>query len=421
MNRLRVVFLMTRKSLRHHRLSTTVTVAIVGLAAGLVMSVFALSHQSELAFTGGDLGFDAVVGARGSKLQLVLNAVYHLETSPGNIPWSLYTAIRDDPRVARALPYAVGDNFRGYRIVGTTIEVFDAFQFRRGETFHVRAGGRVFDPARREAVLGSRVADATGLRVGSTFEPYHGITFDPAAKHTETYEVVGILETTNTAADRVVWIPIEGMFRLDGHVLRGSGERYVPTEGVEIPDEHKEVSAILVRFRTPQAGFVFDQMINRQGDAATLAWPIGVVMSELFDKMGWVNRILEIVAYLVVLVSMGAILASLYNTMNERRREFAIIRALGAHRATLVGAVIAESTVIAALGAVSSFFVHGAIGAIVAAVVRRETGVEVELFAVHPAHWATPLGVIVVGALAGIAPAVRAYAVDVAASLVPQT
>ena len=107
------------RSLRQHLLSTLVTIGSVGLAAGLVMSVFSVAEQSRLAFSGGPVGFDAVLGARGSQLQLVLNTVFHLETSPGNIPWSLYEEVRADDRVALAIPYAVGDNYKGYRIVGT--------------------------------------------------------------------------------------------------------------------------------------------------------------------------------------------------------------------------------------------------------------------------------------------------------------
>src|SRR5438477_2669797 len=179
-----------RRSLRQHALSSTITVISLGLAAGLTMSVFAINNQTYDAFTGGQVGFDAVLGARGSQLQLVLNTVFHLETSPGNIPWSLYQAVKNDPRVTLAVPYAVGDNYRGYRIVGTTDEMFTKFEYQKGRTFHA-ASGRFFDSSRREAVLGSYVSDKTGLAVGSTFNPYHGLVFDPKMRHEEEYVVVG--------------------------------------------------------------------------------------------------------------------------------------------------------------------------------------------------------------------------------------
>src|SRR5438874_9834876 len=129
---MRGLILIVFRSLRQHALSTVVTVLSVALACGLVMAVFSVKQQTHDAFTGGQAGFDAVLGARGSQLQLVLNTVFHLETSPGNIPWSMYTAIAAHPRVTLAIPYAVGDNYKGYRIVGTTPEIFTKFRYRSG-------------------------------------------------------------------------------------------------------------------------------------------------------------------------------------------------------------------------------------------------------------------------------------------------
>ena len=117
---MRALLLIVRRSLRKHALSTTVTVVSAALASGLVMAVFAVAAQSRAAFAGGPVGFDAVLGARGSATQLVLNTVFHLETSPGNIPWTLYKEVSEDSTVELAIPYAVGDNYRGLRIVGTT-------------------------------------------------------------------------------------------------------------------------------------------------------------------------------------------------------------------------------------------------------------------------------------------------------------
>lgn len=152
--------LIIRRSLQQHALSTVVTVLAVALASGLVMAVFAINRQTYDAFTGGNAGFDAVLGARGSQLQLVLNTVFHLETSPGNIPWKVYQTIKQDPGVSLAIPYAVGDNFHGYRIVGTTQEMFTKFEYQRGRTFQVQPGGRVLSEDAQEALIAawSRIA-----------------------------------------------------------------------------------------------------------------------------------------------------------------------------------------------------------------------------------------------------------------------
>ena len=407
------------RSLRQHALSTVVTVASVALGAGLTMAVFAINRQTYDAFTGGEAGFDAVLGARGSQLQLVLNTVFHLETSPGNIPWSMYTEMAANPRVTLAVPYAVGDNYQGYRIVGTTPEMFTKFRYRSGASFTFQPGGRVFEPTAREAIVGHYAATRLGLSLGSTFNPYHGLNFDERQRHREQYTVVGVLEPTNSPSDRVIWIPIEGIYRMSGHVLRGTGEVFRPEEGQAIPEEHREVSAVMLKFRDPQAGFILSQTINRQGKVATLAWPIGRVMAELFDRIGWVSQILTMVAYLVVAVAAGSIVASIYNTMNERRREFAILRALGARRRTVFGVIVLEAATITVLGALLGFLVYGGILASAIVIVRAQTGVVLDAMKFDPALWLTPVGMVGLGALAGLIPAFKAYRTDVASNLTP--
>jgi putative ABC transport system permease protein len=416
------ILLMVRRSLRQHALSTSITLLSVALATGLVMSVFGIQKQSYDAFTGGAIGYDAVLGAKGSQLQLVLNTVFHLETSPGNIPYTLYQQMIDDPRVELAIPYAMGDNYYGFRIVGTTTEMFTDFEYQEGKKYQIGEEGRPFEAGYAEAVLGSIVAEQTGLKVGDHFNPTHGIKDDDLSHdHEEEYTVVGIMAPTNTPNDRIVWIPIEGVYWMGGHVLRGAGELYTPEGGTAIPDEHKEVSAVMLNFKNPKTGFDLDMAINKQGKEATLAYPIATVMADLFNKVGWANRILEVVAYLVVVVSGAAILASIYNTINERRREFAILRALGARKTTVFTVIVIESATIAGLGSILGFLVYGIIMYSAAVVVRQQTGVVIDPFSIHPMVWITPLGMIAIGAFAGVIPAIKAYQTDVADNLIPHS
>ena len=410
------LWMIVRHSLRRHALSTTVTVLSAALASGLVLAVFSLSAQSTRAFVGGKLGFDAVLGARGSALQLVLNTVYHLETSPGNIPWSLYEQMREDPRVERAVPYAVGDSYRGRRVVGTTPELFE-LEVREGEPYRIEAPGRVFDPGYREAVIGATVARELGLALNAKFQPAHGVGHG-AHDHSERYTVVGVLEPTNSPADRVLWIPIEGVYHMEGHVGRDESGREIEASHEEgVPHEFREVSAVLLKLRGGQAGFFLSNEINRKRKDATLAWPIAKPMADLMLKLGWVNRVLELVAYLVVAVAAGSLLASLYNTMNERRREFAVLRALGARRRTVFGAIVLEAGTIAGMGALLGYLVYFAILVGVADVVRSRTGVVLDKTLLHPSFWWTPLAMVGIGALSGLLPAFKAYATDVASHL----
>jgi len=406
------------KSLRQHAFSSAVTMLVCALASGLVLSVFALEKQARDAFTG-DVGIDAVLGARGSQIQLVLNSIYHLDTSPGNIPWTLYKEVANTPGVELAIPYAVGDNYAGYRIVGTTTDLFERYTYRGDTKLALPAGHAWFDALRQEAIVGSTVARRAGLERGAVFQPTHGVVANTGMVHDVDYVVTGVLEPTGTPLDRVIFIPIEGLFRMEGHVLRGTGEEFTAVPGELVPDEHKEVSAVLLRFSSERRGLFLAQQINQQGTVATLAFPVAQVMLEIFEKLGFVVLVLQAVAWLVVVMGALSILAALWNTMNERRREFAILRALGARRRTVFAAIVCESTAIAGVGCAVGYLVYGAVGLFVAGVLVDRIGVHLAVFEWNPVFGAVLPGALVLGALAGLLPAARAYATEVAENLRP--
>jgi putative ABC transport system permease protein len=391
------------RSLRQHLLSTSITALSIALAAGLLMSVWVVKEQSRAAFTQMDGGFDAVLGARSSPLQLVLNSVFHLETSPGNIEMEEFEKVQADPSVALAVPISVGDNYHGYRLVGTSLNLFTNAEYAPGKKYEVEAAGRLFEEGYKEAVVGSFVAQKLGLKYGDEFHPYHGVAFDEEHEHEDEYVVVGILKPSNTPADRVIWIPVEGLQMMSGHK----------------EESHDELSAVLLKFKSPIAGKMLQQKYNQPDSHLTLAWPIGTIVAQLFDKVRWFDRVLELVAYLVAIVATASILASIYNSMNERRREIAILRALGAHRGTVFSTIVLEAGAIAAIGVAIGFVIYAVIVGVVAGVIRAQTGIVLDPTAFHSVMIWTPVGMIVLGALAGIVPALKAYRTDVATNLVP--
>ena len=395
--------LVVYRSLRQHALSTAITTGGIALAVGLLMCVWMVKTQSQAAFTQTTTGFDAVLGARGSKLQLVLNAIFHLEASPGNVPAQQFEAVRRHPMVKTAIPIAVGDNLRGFRLVGTVPEMFTNVEYATGKKFAVEAGGKLFAADKKEAVAGSFAAQRLGLKVGDTFKPFHGLAFDAKAEHADVFTVTGILEPTNTPVDRVIWIPLKGLQTMSGHD----------------PKAATDVSAVLLQLRTPIAGLQMDMMYNKQGNQLTFAYPVGAIVAELFSKIGWFDQVLALVAYLVALVAAGSVLASIYNSMNARRRDLAILRALGAKRRTVFGAVLAEAACIGALGAAAGFAVYYGLFAGVAKVIRAQTGVVLDLGATHPVLWICPLAMIGLCALGGVVPALKAYRTPVAETIAP--
>jgi putative ABC transport system permease protein len=330
--------------------------------------------------------------------------------------------MKANPQVAIALPYAVGDNYHGYRIVGTELDLFDV-EVLPGRKLRPRPGGRLFDPAKSEVVVGSFVADKLGLKVGDHIHPFHGLDYDPSAQHAEIYEVVGLLEPTGTPNDKALWIPLDAFYRLGGHVLRGNKEKgaYVAKAGESIPDESKEVSAVLLKFRDAQSGFQLSQLINNQGDKATLAWPISSVMVELMDSLGWAHKVLALVGLGVMLMAALSCVAALVNTLEARRRDFAILRSLGSGRGLVAGLLVLESAMVGALGALGGLVVYAGVLLVAAKILRQSTGVVLEVWALHPVFLLAPLGLVVLSALAGLIPASRVYRQDVAAALRPES
>ncbi len=395
--------LIVYRSLRQHALSTLITAGSIALACGLLMTVWVVKTQAQAAFVSTSTAFDAVLGARGSKLQLVLNGIFHLEASPGNLAASDYELIRKHPAVKTAIPIAVGDNLRGYRIVGTVPQLLTNVEYAPGKKYAVAPGGKVFGEAAREAVVGRFAAERLGLKVGSTFQPFHGLTFDEKALHEEVFTVTGILTPTNTPADKVIWVPIKGVQTMSGHD----------------PKAATDVSAVLIQLRAASAGVMLDLMINKQGNRMTFAYPVGAIMADFFGKISWFDRVLALVAYLVALVAAGSVLASIYNSMSARQRDLAILRALGARRRTIFGAVVAEAAGIGALGAAVGFAIYFGLLTLVAGVIRAQTGVVLDVTESHAVLWICPLAMTALCALGGAVPAVKAYRTPVAETLAP--
>jgi putative ABC transport system permease protein len=354
-----------------------------------------------------------VVG-KGEALPLVLNTVFHVGQDAGTVPEDLWRGLEEDPRVARAVPLAFGDAFRGFRIVGTSERVF-GMEARHGAAVRVEEGAPFgpFDPGAPDwqAVIGPTVAAAAGLRVGDTFHAEHGL--DERAEGDEHEEapwrVVGVLARTGTAFDRAVLIPLEAFWAMEGHdAAAGKG-----TEGGE--PAARQVSAVAVRVASPAFVVPLFQEI-RASDRAVAARPL-LEVRRLFEWVGNADRLLFAVSVLVVVVAAVGILVSMVNSMNERRRDAALMRALGARRRVVAGLVVGEAAATGAAGAVLGLVLGHALVAAGASSIAEWTGVPLAPALVGPADVLVLAGTVALCALAGLAPAVSAYRSDVASGL----
>ena len=258
------------RGIYQRRVSSLITIGAVALACSMLMLVWAFKKEAERSFAGANGGFDAVLGPRGSKLQIVLNGLYHLDESPGLMKWEDYEQIAKFPAIEAAYPIAVGDNYRGYRLVGTVPEYLQNHYYNHGKPFELESGGELFSDESMRAVAGSLAARRLGIGVGDTFQPYHGLIFNENAIHEEVYTVSGVLEPTGTPADRVIWIPIKGIQTMSGHN----------------PAAATDISAVLLKFKqgANMAGFQLDMLYNKQGNRLTLAWPCLLYTSDAADE-----------------------------------------------------------------------------------------------------------------------------------------
>lgn len=442
------IFAIVWKSIRQRSLGTILTAISIALGTGLVLLILSLREEVERSFSQNSVGYEMLVGAKGSPMQLVLNTIYGLGAPVGNIPYAYYERIASDRMVRLAVPVTVGDNHRGFRVIGTTPAFFNEFNFQKNRRFEI-AEGRIF-AKEFEAVLGARAAKETGIRVGDTFTPAHGVSAEEGGEEHDDAKttVVGIMGETGTPMDRGIYITQETVWRIHadessaGEDPAYSGmtpeqiEQMKQLEAMEggdtashntatgedhiekdVPDSLKTITAIFVNLKNK---IVFDRFRRAVLDEPVAQAIIPAMeIRNLFDIIGNINGVLLAIAYIVVLVAMAGVLVSIYNTMNERRREIAIMRALGAQRRTILALVVIESATVAAIGALlGALFSHAAI-ALGGGLVQQEASIQIERFNIYAFEPLILVAVILLGALAGLIPAVKGYRTDVQENLAP--
>lgn len=493
------LFQLIFKQMRQRALSTWLTLFSVALGVALAIAIMILQRQGEELFGQKDYGYDVLVGAKGSPLQLTLNTVYHLDNSPGNIPYSLYESFLGSPEyrplVKSAVPYSVGDSYQGHRIVATLPKLFggsddgqsvdpnSAFEYRKDQKYQL-AQGRAFHPQKFEAVIGSDIPALTGLTLGSQFKATHGTPGENQAKdeHDQQWTIVGILQQTNTANDRVLFIPLTTFYTIEDHdleelqkVRQGANASEAPAvpplsakeehdhehdhdapaaataakeaapelqESEEAHDAHEHhdesytlnadgtidlhvpkdqwlISAILVNTRGINAGFTamnLQYLINNR-DQAQAVIP-AKVMREFFDTfLKGSAQILLLVATLVTIVAGVSILVSIYNSVSARKKEIAILRALGATRRRVLTLICLEAGLIGLLGGAIGFVLGHLLAAAGSVYLQKLIGERIDWLSVNSSEWLYLGIVIVISTLAGLVPALKAYRTPVATNL----
>lgn len=376
--------------------------AVLLLALGVATLTFVILVQGQLSrqLARDAQGIDLVVGAKGSPLQLILSALYHVDVPTGNVPLAAIEQLRANRLVAQVIPVSLGDNFRGFRIVGTEPSLLEHYGAR------LQSGGAWSAPM--QAVIGAEVARVTGLVAGGELKGTHGLAQGGAVHDDARYDVVGVLARTGTVLDRLVLTDKESVWRVHEGEPADDEER-------RVLEEEREVTALLVRYASPMAAAIVPRQVN--AESRLMAASPANELARLFAVVGVGIDTMRAFGAILIASSLLALFVTLYNALEERRYDIAIMRLLGASRGRVALLLLLESWLLSLLGLVLGF----AVGLAAVAAVGRWLA-ESRAFAVSPGVLPPELVWIVIVALAvataaAAIPAWRASRMDVARTL----
>ena len=408
------------RSLLNRRLTVGLTIAGLTVSVALLLGVEQARKSAREGFTQTISGTDLIVGARSGPVQLLLYSVFHIGNATNQVSWESYREIADSGPVAWTIPIALGDAHRGYRVMGTTEDLFRHYRYARTRQLEF-ARGEAFDGV-FDAVLGAEVAERLGYEVGREIVVSHGVAARSFLDHDDKpFTVTGILQRTGTPLDRTVLVTLEGIEAI--HVDWQSGRPPTPGERISANDalamelQPQAITAFLVGLQSRIATFRLQRAINDYPDEPLTAILPGVALSELWSVIGTVERVLLAISACVVLAGLIGMVTTLLTSLSERRREMAILRAVGARPWHIFVLFMLEATTIGVAAAVlGSVLVFGGFW-LGAGVIGQQTGIHLQLVA-PGASEAVILGlVIAASALAGAIPAWRAWRTSLADGL----
>ena len=404
------------------RLTLGLTLLAIALAVTLLLAVERVRVDARQSFTQAISGVDLVVGARTGSVQLMLHAVFHAGAASNSIGWDSYRAIAAHPAVEWALPLSLGDSHRGFPVLGTSADYFRLFRHGDGEGLRFVEGqafAGVF-----EVVLGSEVARRLGYRPGDTITLNHGLAELGPAHGNKPFRVAGILAATGTPVDRTLHVSLEAISALHLDWVGGA-----PIPGVSVPAEYvakfdlrpKEISAALVGLKQRSDAFRMQRFVNQYRGEALLAVLPGVALDELWQSVGMIERTLLAISALVVLIGLAGLAATLLAGLNERRRELAILRALGAGPSDIFLMLIAEGVLVTTAGALLGLALLTLASTLAAPWLLERFGVVLGTRWPGSEELALLGSVIATGLIAGLIPGWRAWRMSLADGLTPKT
>ena len=407
------------KSVWNRKFTALLTVLTIAISVALLLGVEKTRTGARSSFTSTLSGIDLIVGARSGPVQLLLYSVFRIGNATNNITWDSYQALANDPNIAWTIPISLGDSHRGFRVMGTDQRYFEHYRYARDRSLHFAQGrpfGDIF-----EAVLGADVAAALGYRLDQSIVISHGLGATSFSLHDDKpFKVVGILAKTGTPVDRTVHVSLQGLEAI--HIDWQSGTR-IP--GVSISAEQvrmlelqpKTITAVLVKLKSRIATFQVQRMINEYPQEPLLAILPGVALQELWDLLGVAEQALLVISVFVVLSGLLGMITALLTSLNERRREMAILRSVGARPGHIFGLLMAEAGILTLCGVLLGVLLLYLLLLLGQPLLEQQFGLFLPITLPNPYELGILSAIIGAGFICGAIPALQAYRYSLADGL----
>jgi len=395
-------------------LSTSMSLILLTLGVGMISLLIQLNHHIQAQMENNVRGIDMVVGAKGSPLQLILSAVFHIDTPTGNISLHEAEELVKHPLIQSGIPLSYGDSYKGYRIVGTNVhypELYDA-KISVGKLWH-----KPF-----EVSLGATVATRLGLHIGDSFAGAHGLAEGGETHEEHSYQVVGIFEHSNSVLDQLILTATESVWEVHHHEEEPENTEMANHQHEDHADHHhhhehedKEITAMLISFRNPMGMLQMPRKVNEdtQMQAALPAFEI----NRLFSLMGVGIDTLQIVALVIMLVSGVSVFISLYTALKDRQYEMALMRAYGATRWQLWFVVLQEGLLLSFVGFVLGILFSRLGLFMVSGFMEEAYHYSFSAVLIMPEEWWLLLIALGIGLLASFVPALQASSINISKTL----
>ena len=419
---MRYVFILAARSAWNRRLTLGLTLTAIALSVALLLGVERIRHDARASFEQSVSGTDLVIGARTSPMQLILYSVFRIGEATNNVRWQSFLDIAAHPAVAWAIPLSLGDSHRGFPVLGTSAAYFEHFRFGAAQPLAIVTGRRfesVF-----EAVVGAEVAERLEYSAGSRIVLNHGSGDVSLAEHSDKpFTVVGVLARTGTPLDRTVHVPLEAIEAI--HLDWQGG---APLPGVSIPAEFvskfdlkpKAITSMLIGLKSRAGVFRMQRFVNEYSKEPLLAILPAVALEQLWQLVGIAERALLAISGMVVAVGLAGLIAVVLASLNERRRELAILRSVGARPRDIFMLLMIEGTGVTLIGALLGAGLVSALIAVASPWVSATYGLALSPLAIGGGELMLFAAVVMVGLTASLIPGWRAYRMLLSEGLTPR-